>query len=198
MKLLYALCITTITAFTVSALDFTQIATVAARTASESAASRSRQNSAGTATSSEQSSLSTYQPGDYRVRKALHSAEVDFTVDKDNDFRVVWNVGGGRTHQTFINSQTEKFTNNSELRWVWALGYKGKPLPRDTLAEVLRYNAERKIGAWGLFEKAGDWYLRYTLSLPADASGEELKQASQWVAATADEWEKKLMGTDDM
>ena len=47
-------CMTTITAFTVSALDFTQIATVAARTGAESAASRSRQNSAGTATSSEQ------------------------------------------------------------------------------------------------------------------------------------------------
>ncbi len=139
------------------------------------------------------------QAGDYRVRRALRNAGVNFAVDNNNDFRITWKVGDrGRTQLAFVNSSTESWAGG-EWRDVYAYGYKGKALEQEKLVELLKFNSTRKIGAWDLLvDNSGTWYLRHRIVLPANASGEELSSASQAVAVVADELEQKLLGTDDL
>ena len=132
------------------------------------------------------------------VAARLRSAGLNFKTNDDGNFAVTWKTDNGRTHKTIINNKVDTFTGATNLREVYAVGYKGEPLSRKHLVDILKESAVRKIGAWSLIVKDGVWYLIYTIILPADADGENLKTASEWCAVAADAMEKKLLGTDDL
>ena len=164
-------------------------------TLAEGAAKAAASDSSDNGSSTQKPSVS--QPGDYRVRRALHNAEVDFTVDNDEDFRVVWKIDNERTHLTIINSNTETFTTSDSVRAVWAVAYRGAPLPQATLLDLLKYNGTRKMGSWCISDNSGTHTLYFQIVLPDNANGKMLAKASKWVAETADEMEKKLTGKDE-
>lgn len=198
MKKLILLTIVAITVSTVTAGFLDALSYGAVQVGAE-AAVRSAVESAESSRRSDTSDSSESKRGDYRVRRALKNAGINFTVDNSNDFRMTWKVGDeGRTQLAVVNSNTENWAGG-EWRDVYAFGYKGKPLEQEKLVELLRFNSTRKIGAWELIvDDAGTWFLRHRVVLPADASSEELSSASQVVAVVADELEQKLLGTDNL
>ena len=134
--------------------------------------------------------------GDSRVRKALESCKVKYTVDSDNDFRVSWTVSGGRDHVVFVNSNTETYSSGEgigdiELREIWAVGFISANISESNLRSLLERNATYKVGAWALSkQKDGRYIAKFVIQVPADCRGSVLRQFTHLVAKTADEIEK--------
>ncbi len=67
---------------------------------------------------------------DYRVERALKELELDYTLDEDNDFKLLYEVAGDppveaggkkeeRTQLVYVFSNTERY-GKLEIREVWA------------------------------------------------------------------------------
>lgn len=146
--------------------------------------------------SSDSSSSSGKEDG--RVRRALNSADVKFTVDGDGDFKVCWTLTDERTHITFINSRVSNY-GGMELREVWAVGFVSNSISSENLQALLELNATYKLGAWEVQKKSnGQYWAVFGVKVAADASGEVLKLMSNLVAKTADEIEAKATHKDDL
>lgn len=146
--------------------------------------------------SSDSSSSSGKEDG--RVRRALNSAGVNFSVDSDGDFKVNWTLTGGRTHNTFINSRVSNYSG-MELREIWAVGFVANSIDSGNLQALLELNATYKLGAWEVQKKSnGQYWAVFSVKVAADASGEVLKLMSNLVAQAADGIEAKATHKDEL
>ena len=139
----------------------------------------------------------TAESGDSRVIRALESADVKYTVDKDGDFRVLWGTGDSRDHLVFVKGKTIEF-QGIELREVWAVGFKTESVDADALQKLLELNRSYKIGAWEIAVQNGKTLAVFSLKIPADASGEILKAITSVVAQVADKIEAETTHKDDL
>lgn len=146
--------------------------------------------------SSDSSSSSSKEDG--RVRRALNSAGVNYTVDGDGDFKVNWTLTGGRTHNTFINSKVSNYSG-MELREIWAVGFVANSIDSGNLQALLELNATYKLGAWEVQKKSnGQYWAVFSVKVAADATGEVLKMMSNLVAQAADGIEAKATHKDEL
>ena len=143
------------------------------------------------------SSADSSKSGDPRVRRALDSAEVKYTIDKDGDFRIGWNTEDSRDHMVFVNGKTSEF-GGMEVREVWAIGFRADSVDANNLQALLELNHSYKLGAWEIAVQNGKTVAIFCVKIPADASGETLRAVSCIVAHVADKVESEATNKDDL
>ncbi len=138
--------------------------------------------------------------GDSRVRKALENAGLKYSVDDDEDFRLTFSLGGGRTHLVIVDSNTHKY-QGLEFRTVWARGFQAdsaESISKKNLQTLLERNEDYKLGSWGLAKGSdGKRFANFRVMVPADCSSSALNTIVRFVAEVADEIEKSATGGAD-
>lgn len=134
---------------------------------------------------------------DARVERLLKEVAAEYTVDEDGDFRLVYDIGGGRSQLVWIPSGTSEF-GALEIRQIWSIAHRSKgPLPADLANRLLDRNGAVILGAW-LTEPAGDELgVIFAVQVAAETDALSLRSAIHAVATTADAMEKELTAKDD-
>ena len=134
---------------------------------------------------------------DARVERLLKEVAAEYTVDEDGDFRLVYDIGGGRSQLVWIPSGTSNF-GALEIRQVWSIAHRSQgPLPVDLANRLLDRNGAVILGAW-LTEPAGDELgVIFAVQVAAETDALSLRSAIHAVATTADAMENELTAKDD-
>ncbi|MBF2048670.1 MAG: hypothetical protein IGS54_15150 [Elainella sp. C42_A2020_010] len=130
---------------------------------------------------------------DPRVGRALSQLEVRYEITSNGDYKVIFDLGNGRSQVGFITSRTFEFAE-SELRKVYSIGLRSfGPFNVNVANALLEYNEQLKIGAWGVVKDAQDNYLAIlTAKVAANLSGQDLMSVIAAVLKSADEVEREL------
>jgi hypothetical protein len=136
--------------------------------------------------------------GDIRVRRILESQGVRYQVDNQGDFKVIFDVGDGRSQAAFINSNTVSFANAS-IREVWSIGLMGEgQLSSEVANALLERNGTYKLGGWEIARSGNSVAAIFKICVSADATAEELMSVLSVVLKIADEVEKEYLQTDNL
>ena len=139
---------------------------------------------------------------DARVKAVLDQIGYKYTVDKDNDFQLVFNTGDDtvkqRTQMVFINSNTLKY-DNVEVREIWSVCHEVKVgfIPCDILNTLMKKNADLKIGSWCYEERDSTHRLYFSVKVGVNVNKETLISILSLVATSADSYEAELTGDAD-
>ena len=134
---------------------------------------------------------------DSRVSAVLDQMGADYQVDDDHDFRLLFELGSGRSQVAIVNSRTERF-GAFEIREVWSIAYTARgPLGTELANELLARNRRIKFGAWGLEQREDTRYVVFTVHLAAEADETALGHALELVLNMADQLEQELTGASD-
>ena len=134
---------------------------------------------------------------DPRVETQLKALDLKYEVDKDGDYKLVYDLGENRTQVVFINSATNK-VGDMEVREIWSPAMAGQEAPdAKVLQKVLEYSQDRVIGAWQAMGGENTCVLDYAVKLPVECSDKMLGVAAIVAANSADKMEKELSGGKD-
>jgi len=136
--------------------------------------------------------------GDPRIRAALDELDVNYEVDSDGDFKVVFEFEeDGRSQIAFINSNTETF-KLFEIRELWSPGYSSDlPFSAKVANRLLEDSFDKKLGAWQTMMNNEKRVAVFAAKIAAGADPQSLWATLKLVLVAADEMEKELLGTDD-
>ncbi|HZH44526.1 MAG TPA: hypothetical protein VEY50_10640 [Lysobacter sp.] len=123
------------------------------------------------------------------IGRQLKSLEYDYEIDEDGDYKLLFELDGGRTQLVFVRSSVETFGTH-RIREIWSPGYesKGKSFPADVANRLLTDSHESKLGAWVKQEQ----YAVFVVKISADADAKELDDAIEAAFRTADQLESEL------
>ena len=137
---------------------------------------------------------------DDRVKQLLDKTELKYEIDKDGDFKLLFEFEDGRSQIVFVNSNTETY-QGLEIREVWAVGYQpaeGDKVDAAVSEHLIRANAQLKLGAWQV-QKLGDQEVGVFRAMISAESGKDvLVDTMRLVGVTSDEKESELLGSDDL
>jgi hypothetical protein len=137
---------------------------------------------------------------DGRVKQALDSAAVEYTVTQDKTYKVVIKIKGGRTQVVLIDSKTSKIKGtNMEFREVYALAYQfNAALSGEMANKMMAQSHDKKIGAWEIIEGSSGIKLAvFTAKVDAELNGVNLSKIINSVGLVADQMENDLSGKDE-
>ena len=134
---------------------------------------------------------------DLRIKKLLDAKNVNYTIDKQNNFRINFiteKEPKERTQLVVLVSKSSKYEDFEirELRST-ALKIKKNDLKLKFLTDLLLTNSNRKIGAWEIDEYKDDkeyYYCLYSIKLSTKINLEDFYSLSYFVAYEADRIEK--------
>jgi len=129
---------------------------------------------------------------DERVRKILDARDIKYDVDKDGDFKVVFETDGDRSQLAFIKSDTNEY-GNFEIREIWSPAYKSDRFSTQVAIKLLEDSQLKKLGHW---EKHGSYGV-FVVRIAADADSDSLWNALKAALRAADAMEEELTGDDD-
>jgi len=133
------------------------------------------------------------EAADKGVQRQLDKRKIQYSVDADGDFRVTFDVGGGRTQLAFVRSATFSY-GKLRIREILSIGYRGDgAFPQSVANRMLEHSNEAKLGGW---TKQGNLAV-FTVKIPADASDQQLVDSIELAARLADELEKELVPGKD-
>ncbi len=132
-----------------------------------------------------------------KIEKLLKKAQLHYSVDNDGDFKLVFDVGEGRSQVLFINSRTEEM-GGQEIVEIWSPAYKGTPNQQGNFGlDLLLASSNKKIGAWQALQADNQVIFVFIAKVPLSAlTPSFLRAACAGVAATADEVENQLTQAD--
>ena len=134
---------------------------------------------------------------DARVGALLDEAQTRYEVDGDGDYVLGFRLPNGRTQRIWINSNTERY-DAMEIREVWSPAYLVESELSGAVAQqLLRQNANVKLGAWHVADMFGTQAAIFSVKVPADADGATLMTVLEAVTMTADLMDLELNGDDD-
>lgn len=135
--------------------------------------------------------------GDPRVRRLLEQLEWKYTVDSDSDFKILFDMGQGRSQQGFICSKTQSLAG-LEIREMFSIGYEcDGPLPATVANLLLQMNSRVKLGAWRAIRlDSGRHLAMFGAQIAANTDAHTLKTTFLAILGVADEIEKSLCGGD--
>lgn len=145
-------------------------------------------------------SVSAQDKADPRVKQALDSQGIKYSVNSSNNYKVVYTMDKDkdRSQLAFIVSETVDY-RSLEVREVWSVAAVLDEFPgTDVVTELMAMNSTTKIGAWAI-EKSDDgkFWVLYTVKVPAALSPKELIDIVYFVAEVSDEMEVELVGDDE-
>ena len=135
--------------------------------------------------------------GDSRVSNALDKIGLNYELDDDGDYQLLYQYDDGRSQLVWVSGDTEDFYH-VEVREVFSYAYDSDGvMPANVARTLLQANAGYKIGAWELRQSGSSSMGIFTARIDADVDANTLKLILEAVAVTADEMEKELLGTDE-
>jgi len=136
--------------------------------------------------------------GDPRIASVLDAEGINYDIDADGDFHIVFDLPEERSHAVFISSDTYEHCGE-EMRAVYAVALKSVgPFDARTTNRLLDMNSKVLTGAWSVVRDANDNHLAiFGARISADRSGKALLHVVQAVVETADYVEERLSGRDD-
>lgn len=129
------------------------------------------------------------------VKRHLEAKATPYELDEDNDYRVLVDMGDGRTQQVYVLSTTNR-VDGINVREIWSTGYQALEkgmIPAKVANRLLEHSHEVILGSW----VKQDDYAVFVIKIPADASADQLDSAIDSAASTADELEKEFTGDMD-
>jgi hypothetical protein len=134
---------------------------------------------------------------DQRIKRVLDQTDMEYTIDKDGDFRFLFKLPNNRVQVVFINSKTEKY-GGFEIREIWSAGYQSDaPFSPAIANRLLVNNFETKLGAWQTTRLNNKNVAVFTAKVDAVMTAEQLEVVLTAVRRIADEMEKEITGKDD-
>lgn len=133
---------------------------------------------------------------DPRVQAALEAAKLAYIVD-EGDFRLKYDVDGGRSQLVWVASGTAKL-DQLEIRDVWSVASRGKGVPPPELAaHLLKENARMILGAWQINQSTEEYLVVFSAPVVATADAATLQEVIEVVMLSADRIEQELTGKDE-
>jgi len=131
---------------------------------------------------------------DERVGRILKELDLKSVIDKDGDYKVLFDMGEGRSQVAFIISGTSKY-RNLEVREIWSFAYRSpsSQFPASVANRLLEDTWPKKLGAWA---KVKDKAV-FVVKLSANADKESLLSALMLALRAADHMEESLSGDTD-
>ncbi|MBS0194769.1 MAG: hypothetical protein JSR34_11030 [Proteobacteria bacterium] len=128
------------------------------------------------------------------VERQLDSLKLKYQVDKDGDYKLVYDLGNGRTQLVWVRSKTYAYRSN-QIREIWSPGYRSPSdaIPERVANRMLENSNDVKLGGWVKQGKVG----MFIIKVSTDASAEELGDAIRAAASTADDLEQEFSGKKD-
>lgn len=135
------------------------------------------------------------QAEDNSVKRRLDSAGQQYEVDKDGDFKLVFNfTSEKRTQLVFVSGAASEVAGGMQVRNIYSAVAKVK---EDDIASkaigLLKANDGYKIGAYQVSAE----YAWFSIKIPDNATSAQLLTAIKTVASVADDKEKDLSGARD-
>ena len=134
---------------------------------------------------------------DPALKALMDQTGLKYSWTDSGNAMVTVSLDGGRSQTVYVMKQTQ-ILGGLTLRELWSnAGTLPDPSSSETLRNLLSEAGNEPVGAW-ILEKNDDGYLAYfSVKLPADVSGENLKSVIDSVAHTADTQEQNLSGQDE-
>lgn len=132
---------------------------------------------------------------DPAIKAQLESLPIKYEVDDDGDYKIVFDLGGGRTQLVWIRSKVETY-GSLKVRELWSAGYKldGKPLSAAMANRLLEHSHGVIMGSWTKQKT----FAMFVVKLPVGATAKQLRDAAEAASDAADEIEKEFTaGKDD-
>ena len=128
------------------------------------------------------------------IKKQLDSLKLKYEVDGDGDYKIVMEVGDGRTQLAYIRSTTYEY-RSIQIREIWSPDYKatGDVLPERVANRLLEYSNNVKLGGWVKQKNIAMFVVKVSTSAGAD----ELNDALSLAVRSADEIEQEFTGKQD-
>lgn len=116
-------------------------------------------------------------------------------------YRATFKVGDGRTQMVLVDETVETLGDIS-VREIWSIAAKSetKPIDEKQMALLLVNSGGSFLGHWCLAKPSREgekWLLYYSAKMPTSSTSDEMKAAVIECAKVADQFEKKLFGSDD-
>ncbi len=131
---------------------------------------------------------------DRRVQKMLDSRKIHYEIDPSGDFKITYDVGGGRTQLAFVRSTILKY-GALKVREILSIGYRAPngDFPAPVANRLLDLNNQAKLGGW---TKQGAMAI-FSTKIAADADAKELTDAIEATVRLADQVEQEMMSGKD-
>ena len=133
---------------------------------------------------------------DPAIKAQLDSLDIKYEVDSDGDFKITFDLGGGRSQLVWIRSSTEAY-GDLKVREIWSPGYKhdGKQVPVEVANRLLESSHSLILGGWTKQKE----FCMLAVKIPVNATPKQLRDAAEAAADAADEMEQELTpGKDDL
>ena len=136
---------------------------------------------------------------DASVGKKLDALGLKYEVDADGDYKLLFEVEGGRSQIVWGRSPVETL-GNMRIREVLSIAGKSpKPKNDEDVASAavmataaLMDASKKKLGGWVLKGADDNQAFYYVAQIPADASGDDLKSVVVSVANGTDGFEQMI------
>ena len=131
------------------------------------------------------------------LEDTLKSLGLKYEVDKDGDFKLIFDLEGGRTQLVYVNGKPWEY-QGLKIREIWAPSFRSKgPLPAEQANELLLKSQNAKIGGWQVMDLGEDRVAVYAIKVPDRIEQAELREWLDLVASYADTMERQVTGQDE-
>ncbi len=135
---------------------------------------------------------------DTRVKSILEQLDLQYEINDNGDFILIFTLEDKRTQLCFLNSGTETY-EGMEIREIWSPAYKSTgPISSKIANTLLEDSFKKKIGAWqSLIQSDGITRIAiFSAKIDANCDASTLGPTIVAVVKAADEMEQTLSGTD--
>lgn len=131
---------------------------------------------------------------DPAIKAQLESLDLEYELDSDGDYKVVFDLGGGRSQLVWIRSATDSY-GSVKVREIWSPGYKhgGTEISARIANRLLEHSHGVKLGGWTKQKE----FAMFVVKVPVSATPKQLRDAAEAAADCADEIEKELTPAKD-
>lgn len=136
---------------------------------------------------------------DSRVRNQLESLGLKYSMTDNGNYKVVFDMGEGRTQLVVIYSNTYNY-NGMEVREITSTAMSTddkRGFTQPTLFDLLERNQTYKIGAWQINGGTAPFILEFGIRMSANSSQSVFDELIRLAARMADELEQELTSGDD-
>ena len=135
---------------------------------------------------------------DYRIKSKLENLGIKYQITDKGNFKVIFDMGQGRTQMVVINSNTYEYGGMEirEITSIAAIVDSKYDFNQNNLFRLLELNETYKLGAWQINGGTSPYILQYALRISANSTQSVLDDLIRLAAKTADEMEQKLTSED--
>lgn len=133
------------------------------------------------------------QEVDKKLGKLLDREKLVYEVDAEGDYKLTFDVGGGRSQVVWVRSGAATY-GELAVRQILSIGADatGETLLPAVADRLLAFNAQSKLGGWS---RNADRAV-FVAQVPVDLDGKRLASAIELVARSADALEVDMGGAD--